>query len=348
VIIISGFGTIPIAIEAVQKGAIDFIEKPLNLDEILNKIEFLKKTVEQEEPIPSLDTSLLRTCNIVGASNLFLELIQQVNRLAPHSFPILIYGEYGTGKTTLAHYIHKKSNLADQVCETINCEAQENCVTTLERMVTKKHPMTIFLKRIDTLDHTQQKTLLSFLEKHPFIRVIASSIQSLFHLMQQERFNSSLFAFLNKAPLEVPSLRKRPYDIPLLVNHYINHDNRNHKKQVILTTHSIRLLRNHTWPGNIHELKQVIENIVIHAPEDHSVITPQHLTPILGEKDIQFIEEQSLFQFDSLDQATTTFKKNFLLYLLKKNHFNIEQVSHRLNLTPIQLKNHLLELNITF
>jgi len=349
IIIISGFGTIPIAIEAIQKGAIDFIEKPLNLDEILNKIDFLKKTKKQKEShSPVINKLLLQKCNIVGESNLFLELIQQVDRLAPHFFPILIYGEYGTGKTNLAHYIHHKSNLADKTFEIINCESIDEVTikTIFTKTFSEETPKTVYLKQIDALDNKKQKKLLVNLEQATTIRTIASSSQSLFVLMQKKEFNSSLFAYLNKAPLEIPPLRKRPYDIPLLINHYVSHYNLKHKKRILFSTQTIRLLRNHKWPGNIHELKVVIENIVIRTQEDHAIITPEQVVSVLGEKDTQFIEEQSLFQFDSIEQATTEFKKNFLLYLLRTNRYNIDQVSHRLNLSPVQLKNQLLELKI--
>ncbi|MBU1007935.1 response regulator [Candidatus Dependentiae bacterium] len=339
IMIISGFGTIPIAIEAVQKGAIDFIEKPLNLDEILSKIDFLKKSPIQNTEPKQTNTSERQAYNIIGESNLFLELIQQSDRLAPHQFPILIYGEYGAGKSTLAHYIHKKSGLHESQFETIDCQ-------TIPKKICDFDAKTIFLKNIDQLGPDEQVTMLKLLKNNNKTRIIASSTRSLFHLMQDCKFNTSLFALLNKAPLEIAPLRKRPYDIPLLVNHYLSLYNTKHKKRTVFTTQSIRALRNHTWPGNICELKQVIENIVIHATQDNAVITPDKLAPTIGETDRLFVEEQSLLRFNSLDQATEAFKRNFLRYLLRKNRYDIEQVSQRLNLTMPQLKNKLLELKI--
>lgn len=390
VIIISGFGTIPIAIEAIEKGALDFIEKPLNLDEILNKIEFLKEKsglnptatarVSPGEATPPanpyhVDNDLLRTCNIVGQSHLFLELIEQGERLAPHPFPILIYGEQGTGKTTLALYIHKKGisekapgdqgvNTEDttDLFEVVNCDAllEKESVERLTACLSTDKPKTLFLKQIETLSPASQKVLLSFLEQseerlsgrlsgklsRSSIRLIASSDPSLFHIMQRGSFNRSLFCLLNKAPIEVPPLRKRPYDIPLLINYYLSYYNAKHNSRVVLTTQSIRLLRNRKWPGNIRDLRQAIENLIIHADRHHQVITPKDLTTTLGERSVEFIEEQSLSRFDSLDQATTAFKKSFLLYLLRNNHYSVDQVSSRLNLSPLQLKHLLLELNI--
>jgi len=353
VIIISGFGNIPIAIEAVQKGAIDFIEKPLNLDEILNKLSFLQNTSQPEKKESFSDKSLLRECNIIGESNLFLELIQQIEKFAPYNFPILIYGEYGTGKTALSKYIHKKSLLSK------NDFSKIDCATTIEKNFEEKvinlfegeKQKTVFIKNIEQLDQKNQIILLNLIEQNEINkkhRIIASSKTSLFNLIKNNKFNELLFYYLNKAPIEVPPLRKRPYDIPLLINNYLNKYNSKHNKKTVLTTQSIRLLRNHKWPGNITQLKQIIEKIVISTDENYSLITPQELKNIFGEKEIQFIEEQSMFNFDSLDQATQELKKSFLLYLLQKNHYNIDQVSDRLNLSSIQLKNKLIELKIKF
>jgi transcriptional regulator with PAS, ATPase and Fis domain len=178
--------------------------------------------------------------------------------------------------------------------------------------------------------------------------VIASSSTPLFNLLQSGQFNTALFSILNKAPIEVPPLRKRPYDIPLLINHYLWHYNNLYKKSVVLSTQSIRLLRNHKWPGNICELKQAIEKIVIHSCKTENVVGPDLLASVLGEKSVQFIEEQSISYFYSLKDATEEFKRNFLLYLLRKNKYDLGQVSGRLNLSSQQLKNQLLELNIDF
>jgi len=111
IIIISGFGNIPMAIEATKNGALDFIEKPLNLDDILSKILFLKKENHQK-PTNKTETKNLEIYGIVGQSYLFLELIQQAEQVANLSLPLLIYGQHGTGKTLLSKYIHQKSPLS--------------------------------------------------------------------------------------------------------------------------------------------------------------------------------------------------------------------------------------------
>ncbi len=280
VMMISGFGNIPIAIEAIQKGAIDFFEKPLNLDEILHKIAFLKESdrkIKEVTPYQA-DKNLLRKCGVIGESNLFLELIEQTERLAPHSIPILISGEVGTGKTLLARYIHEKSSLKNLV--TIDCQTLEESTSKniFAKHMLEQTPETFYLKHVDLLSNANQKNLLLVLEKkeNKTCRIIASTRKSLFHAMREEQFNTSLFYHLNRAPLEVPPLRKRAYDIPLLLNHYLAHYNRIHNKTITLTTQSIRQLKNHSWPGNIVELKSFLQNLVV-TSDNFSVITPNQL-----------------------------------------------------------------------
>ena len=161
------------------------------------------------------------------------------------------------------------------------------------------------------------------------------------------KFNSSLFMHFNILPLEIPPLRKHAYDIPLLVEHFLTQEKNAHSnKSVILSTSALRQLRNYSWPGNIAELAAVIKKITALAPADHHVITPYDLVLFWGEKQTEFIEKQSFLSFASLDEATRTFQKNFLHYLLKKNHYNFEQVSSQLSMNQSQLRNKLLELNI--
>jgi DNA-binding NtrC family response regulator len=335
VIIISGFGNIPLALEAIKKGAIDFIEKPLNLDDVLAKLDFLKHTYVPGEKISSdHDKVLLHDCHVIGESNLFCELIHQAEALAVYSFPIVIYGEYGTGKSTLAHYIHKKSLITQKPFVT-TCTPEDFFSS-----------QTIYIKDVDSLDLHVQKELSFFFEnKETKARVIASSKTPLFSLVQESKFDETLFYLLNKAPLEIPPLRKRPYDIPLLISHYLDKYNQEHNKNVHLTAQSIRLLRNYEWPGNIIELQQTLQKIVV-CHRNASLVTPTDLALIIGEKKIQFLEEQSLHRFNSLGEATAEFQKNFLLYLLKKNYYNIDEVSSQLNVPVLQLKNQLKELKI--
>lgn len=342
VMMISGYGNIPIALEAIQKGAIDFIEKPLNLDEILQKIEQTKK--QSLATTHTNNKASLLEYDIAGQSNLFLELIWQAENLAPHAFPILIYGEHGVGKSTLAQFIHKKSLLRKQPYVTINCETTTQ--ETFQQELAKEKQQTIYLKHVNRLSKELQITLLMVMEKEPQIRIIASCTQSLFKLSEQGKFNNSLFYLLNKAPLEVPPLRKRAYDIPLLLNHYLSHYNLKYKKRAILNSHAIRILRNYKWLGNITELRNIIEKLILTCNAENQVINQDSIYNVIGEKNIGIIEEQSFKRFSSFDEATNAFEKKYLLYLLRKNHYNLDQTCNHIQFSSTQLKNKLIELKI--
>lgn len=350
VMMISGFGNISIAIEAIKKGALDFIEKPLNLDEILSKIDFLKtKNKKHIETKKRIDENILEKNGIVGNSYLFLELIQQINQIINLNFPLLIYGEHGTGKTLLAKYIHNNGPLKTEEFVITNCSnsKEKEIIEKIENFYSSKKG-TIYIKHINNLQLNGQKSLLKILDNQISNnqKLIASSIEPLFKLMKTGKFNSSLYHKLNITPLEIPALNKRKYDIPFLCNYFLKKENRKQNKSIVLNTKSIRFLRNHNWEGNVSQLKNLIEQIVSLSKNKNCVINTQNIINYLGEKQIQLIEEQSFLRFASLKEATNQFEKNFLLHLIKKNKHDIKQISNRLDLTPIQLRNKLLKFNI--
>ncbi|MFC1894929.1 helix-turn-helix domain-containing protein, partial [Candidatus Dependentiae bacterium] len=122
--------------------------------------------------------------------------------------------------------------------------------------------------------------------------------------------------------------------------------NQEHKKNIVFTNQSIRALRNHDWQGNITELKTMINKIVNSTLSENHVISVDILSDFFYEKNIQIIEEQSFLRFKSLKEATHEFEKKFLIHLLKKNRYDISQVSNRLDLTTSQLRDKILKFNI--
>lgn len=348
IIMISGFGNISIAVETLKKGALDFIEKPLNLDEILSKINFLKRknNIKKKDKQPEN----LEIFGIIGNSYLFLELIQQINNIINLKYPLLIYGKHGTGKSLLIKYIHKKSKLKNKFFITVNCSnlQKEESIKIIEDFYLNKKG-TLYIKHINNLNIKAQKILLKIIEENHSkkIRLIASSTTSIYKLVKSNLFNKALYYKLNITPLEIPSLSKRKYDIPLLCDYFLKKENKKFKKNVVLNTKAIRLLRNYNWTFNILQVKNTIEQIVARS-DSETVVTEEELISLLGEKQIQLIEEQSFLRFNSLKQATTEFEKKYLKYLLKKNRYDMKQTSDLLDLTPIQLRDKLLKLNIDF
>jgi len=339
VIIMSGFGTIQIALEAVKNGALDFIEKPLNLDEVLEKIAFLKKNSIHDEFLYQPKPYDFEDHGIIGRSYLFLELMNYIRTIAPFNLPTIIYGGKGVGKSLMACFIHKKSSFAMHGFTIIDCSNQ----TILQPSLFERKG-TLFLKNIHELPKESQQFVLDSLNKKA--RIIGSSNSNLFSLAQSGRFNMSLFCRLQSLPVEIPSLNKRRQDIPLLVDHFISKANEKNNTATTLTPAAIRLLRNHHWPHNITQLKEYIFNLVELADHPQKVFGARDLLSILPEKDIAFVDEQVFLRFNSLDEATSSFQRTYLLHLLTRHRYNLHELSIALSLNISQLRDKMMKLDI--
>ncbi len=350
VFMISGFGNIPIAIESLKKGALDFIEKPLNLNVILKKINFLnEKQAIQNKTKQESDKFLLNKLGIIGNSYLFLELLQQVNLILNLDYPLIIYGEHGTGKSLFVKYIHQKGSLKKYELITINCLKlkDQDIIKKTNKFYSKQNGI-IYIKYINKISKECQRNLLINIEKiqDKNKRLIVSSTEPLLSLVKKQKFNSVLFHTINVTPLEIPSLNKRRYDIPLMCESFIKTENIKLKKNIIFDSRAIRILRNKNWFGNIRELKKLIQYVIKTFKNENGIISEAEIFEYLEENQIEMIEEQSFTSFKSLTEAMNNFEKKFLLYFLKKNKYDIKQASNNLNLTSVQLKDKLLKLNI--
>lgn len=354
VIVISGFGSIQIALTAIKRGALDFIEKPLNLDDVLSKIKAAQNNlmVQQANSSQTQPTDY-QMYGIIGESALFIELMQHIQHLAPLKHPLLVYGQHGTGKTLIARYVHQIRGQAHVPFVHIDCSAK---IDNLLNLLSATKQQTIFLKNINDLSSENQKELLCFLNSAPYkelndkglIKIIASTYQSLFKLSQERIFNNSLLHKLNITPIELVPLNKRRYDIPLLCNYFLTKSNEAHKKNITLSTESIRFLRNHNWAGNITELQNLIGTVVAHTQEENHVLEKFNLQAFLNEKNTHFVEEQSFLLFNSLEEATENFERSFLTYTMKKNRFNIKAVSDTLKISVDDLQSKISKLDICF
>jgi two-component system, NtrC family, nitrogen regulation response regulator NtrX len=342
VIIISGYGNIPLAVDALKKGAQDFIEKPFSAEDILNKITVYCGE-DSNHPI-SLLAPHEHQNGLVGESYLFKELIQYTHLIIPHSNHVIIYGPRGIGKTVLATYMHAQKN--NNFPYTI-INAQHNQSLAIDFKLFDAEG-SIIIKHVDALSSDAQKNLLFLLEAPTTkARVFCLTHKPLFSLVTQGLFNEDLFYALNSTPIEIPSLNKRRFDIPLLVHHFLSLINKNRDSNISCSTAALRLLRNHTWSEHCRELKKLLSSIMVGMNIDDTNITPAAIQKFLHESEHGIIEEQQFRSFSSLHEATDSFQKKFLLYQLKKNRYDLDQVCNILSIDVAKLRRELQRLDIS-
>lgn len=339
VIIMSGFGTIPIAIEAMRSGALDFIEKPLSLDELLVKLTKLIISTPADDQHNNSSQQELLSYGIVGASELFTEFMHQVAMIIPLQHPVLLYGPHGSGKSLIVRYIHKKMK-TDKPLYIFDC-AEPFAIDEAGVLSAG----VLFIKNIQLLDHQQQKDVLALIRRYKdTVRIIASALPDLFQRFRQGTFSGPLFFELNVLPLEIIPLNKRRYDIPLLVHHFLAKANERYNKQVAISADGMRLLRDYDWKGNIQQLEWSVYTIV--ARVQSGILTSENLVSYLADYPTNFVSEQSFTRFSSLEEALNHFEQTFLHHLLKQHHFNLAQLSAHLNISQQQLEAKLTKFNL--
>lgn len=342
VVIISGYGNISLAVEALKKGAADFIEKPFTIEDVLSKASIYSRNAEtaltyQDEKIPSEKTFL------IGESYLYKELIQYVHRIIPLSTHLIIYGPRGIGKTRLAHYIHTEKE-ASLPCTVIDGILNPQLI--IDDTVFSQAG-SIIIKHVESLTQTAQQALLTYVESpDTAARIICLTNKPLYALVSAGHFNEDLFYALSSTPVEIPSLNKRRFDIPLLVNYFLTLINETRNTSFSCSPAAIRLLRNHTWNEHCRELHKLLEQVTHGLSPLLSIIEPEHLRPFLHEADHGLVEEQRFRSFSSLGEATKNFQRKFLLYQLKKNRYDLEQASNALNMDIAELREEMVRLEI--
>ncbi len=293
VLMMTAFGSTDTAVEAMKKGAVDYVVKPFKVDEIkiIIRNSLDRKHLERENELLRQELSAREGCDqIIGKSGIMRAVFEIIHKTANSKSNVLITGESGTGKELVAKAIHRLSRRRDQAFVTVNCGAlPENlleselfgyqrgaftgAVENKKGLFEVAHEGTIFLDEIGELDPTMQVKLLRVLQEQEFrriggtedirvdVRVIAASNQDFEESVREKRFREDLYYRLNVIPIEVPALRERPEDIPLLVRHFLKKYSPD--KLIAITEESMDILTRHAWKGNVRELENVIERAVV-------------------------------------------------------------------------------------
>lgn len=351
VIMISGHGTIETAVQATKLGAFDFIEKPLSLEKVLLVLEHGLKQKHLEEENRSLRALVRQETAMIGESVPMLALRQQIEYAAPTEGRILIYGENGTGKELVARLIHLNSSRHDQPFVEVNCAAIPEDLIESELFGSEKGAYTgatetrkgkfeladygtLFLDEVADMSLKTQAKVLRVLEEQRFVRVgglqpievdvrvIAATNKNLELEIEKEAFREDLFFRLNVIPFEVPPLRERTEDIPLLVDHFMTHFcNRYGKPVKSLSEQASELLYQYRWPGNVRELKNIVERLVIMVPG--STVEVKDLPAAIrrpGARAFRAVPQ-------GWHEAREDFERKFILEKLDENGGNISKTA---------------------
>ncbi len=295
-IMMTAYGSVETAVEAMKRGAFDFLTKPVNLEKLEILIQRALKSRKIEEENLHLHERLdakFRFDSFVGESRALRDVIERVKLVAASRATILIGGETGTGKELVAQAIHQNSDRSKGPFVAVHCAALPPTLLESELFGHEKGAFTgaterrigrfeaadggtLFLDEIGEIDHTTQVKLLRFLEQRTFervggmkpikvdVRLVTATNRHLEELVREGDFREDLFYRLNVVRIDIPSLRERREDIPVLLKHYIDHyAAENNLPPVTLEAGAMRLLTQYDWPGNVRELRNLAENLVI-------------------------------------------------------------------------------------
>jgi two-component system response regulator GlrR len=349
VIILTAFGTIDTAVEAMKRGAYSYLTKPFNRRELLLQIKngLEKSTLSREvRRLKTLVEERYGFENIIGKSKKMQEVMERVTRAAKTDSNVCIYGESGTGKELIAKSLHLLSSRKDKPFVPVNCAAipeglheselfgyEKGAFTDAFRnkrgFFAQAHEGTIFLDEISEMTESMQVKLLRVLQEKQFyplgrekpmdvdVRILTATNKNLEDEVTKGTFREDLFYRIHVIPVYLPPLRARREDIPLLVDHFIKKYNRKMQKEVKgFSTSSLRKLMSYPWPGNVRELENTIEYAV--AMTSQEVVGDDLVLPT------KVMEENTP---KPLKEAKDRFEKNYLSSMLSLTGGNVSKAA---------------------
>jgi len=373
VILMTAYGTIEAAIEAVRKGAYDFITKPFDENELLNVVKkALLESQKNKELISAyFEKEQYSLPDIIGSTPAMQHIFKTVHKIAPTDSTVLVTGETGVGKELIAKAIHASSHRRNNTFVKINCTAiPENLLESelfgYERgaftgAITSKpgrfeiaHKGTVFLDEIGEIPLHLQTKLLNVLQDRAFerlggvktirvdIRIIAAANIDLQVAVQSGKFRSDLFYRLNVVPIHIPPLRERKDDLIPLIHYLLSKfTGKYNKKKRDISPQALAAFTNYNWPGNIRELENVLERMVVMSEND-TLDIEQVPIEIKGELTSR---EPATFK-ENLDSVSRITEKKMIIDALNKTNQNRTKAAHLLGISRRTLQNKIKEYSI--
>jgi two-component system nitrogen regulation response regulator NtrX len=355
VVIVSGHGTVSTAVEATRKGAFDFIEKPLERERVLLTIRNALDQSRLRDENVTLKRAVEVRHQMVGESAGMRAVMEQVGRAAPSNATVLILGESGAGKELIARAIHRNSNRARERFVQVNCAAipeelieselfgheKGSFTGATEKQIGKFEQAdkgTIFLDEVGDMSAKTQAKVLRVLQEGEVerlgsartikvdVRVIAATNKDLEEEIAQNRFREDLYYRLKVIPISVPPLRDRAEDVPLLIRHFADLFSRdNNRKPARFTPAAMDLLQSHRWKGNVRELRNTVERLIIMSPGD-TVDVPDVRGVLRVEPGSRADQAQSE-KPGTLRGFKETTERAFLVEKLREHNWNISKTA---------------------
>lgn len=376
VIVLTAYGTVSSAVDAMKEGAYHYILKPVNLDELKIVVERALSENRLTKELEKVKEELRERYGVkglVGKSAVMKNVFETIHLVADTLSTVLITGESGTGKELVARAIHYTSKCSEGPFFAINCAALPENLLESELFgymkgaftdASKDKPGyfelaqsgTLFLDEIGDMSLNLQSKLLRVLEEKQFIplggtkpvqvdvRVIAATHQDLSQWMKEGKFREDLFYRLNVVSLHLPALRERKEDIPLLFSHFLNTYGAQYKKNVSLSQDALKILVDYTFPGNVRELENIAERMVIFAKSE--TLLPDDFPEEIRRQREPLPFEKVLLQLpfnDAKEKLLSSFEKNYFSELIKKMDGNVSHAAKHAQMHRRQLQRKLKE-----
>ncbi len=385
VIMISGHASVDVAVKAVKMGAFDFLEKPLSVDRIITLVRNALELDRLKQENRQLRRKLTHGDDFIGTGAVMQEIRQQIRQAARSDAGVFIQGENGTGKELVAHEIHNLGQRSRKPFIAVNCAAIPDSLIESELFGHEKGAFTgaiaqkpgrfelanggtLFLDEIIDLSLAAQAKVLRAIQEQRFervggvnvvqvnVRFIAASNKDVHQSMANHLFREDLFYRLHVLPIHVPPLRQRPEDIPDLVEYFLREvlAVNNTATMPTLSPEAMRCLMAHPWPGNVRQLKNMVQRLLVLNTED---VISGELVKIALAADNPAVRNDPVAHEEansdwaglgdlSFSDAKDEFERQFILQKLKENQYNVARTALALGMYPSNLHAKIKKFNI--